>query len=67
MGFFRNRQIEIVTRLLKWRYEQNKIEVPEQRELLRQATAIVDQAKEIARRTGKNILVIARQLMNKSQ
>ncbi len=63
MGFFRNQQIAAVKRLLKWHYENKGLETPGSNELVRQATAIVDQAGVIARRTGKNVFSIAKEML----
>ncbi len=63
MGFFRNQQIAAVKRLLRWQYEKKGLAAPAENDLDRQATAVVDRANQIARRTGRNVLVIARDLL----
>ncbi len=63
MGFFRNQQVAAVKRLLRWQYEKKGVAAPADKDLTRQATAVVERATEIARRTGSNVLGIARDLL----
>jgi hypothetical protein len=64
MSFWQRQQVGAATRYLRWQYEKKGVPVPEEKELARQAAALVDQAQSIAQRTGKNVLGIIKDLIN---
>lgn len=63
MGFIRNQEKRLAARLLSWQYQRLNRQLPEPPELLRQAACIVDEAHDIARRRGSNIVSIIKELV----
>jgi hypothetical protein len=63
MGFMRNQQIRMAAGLLKRQYLKQGLSEPAESELKRQAAAIVDQAHDIAKKRGRNLLEILRELV----
>lgn len=64
MNFWKRQQVGAAMRYLRWQYEKKGIPSPQGDELQRQAAALVEQAQSIARRTGKNVLEIVKDLIN---
>ncbi len=62
MGFLKNQQIKLATRLLAWQYEKSGSPLPEADQLHAQARHLVDDAHRIARQRGGNVLAILNQM-----
>jgi hypothetical protein len=63
MGFWQQQKINAAIKYLRWQYEKQQRPLPADAELERQARALVDEAQQIARRTGRNVLVIVKDLI----
>jgi len=63
MGFIRDQEERLVIGLLTAKYQKKNLTVPDISELKRQAAGIVDEAHCIARERGKNVLSIAKSLV----
>lgn len=50
-------------RFLRWQYEKHDRPIPEAAELERQSQALVDEARRIAQRTGKNVIAIIKDMI----
>jgi hypothetical protein len=64
MGFIRQQEVKLAVRLLTWRYQKMNITIPADTELKRQASRLVDDAHEIARERGRNVISILKDLVN---
>jgi ketopantoate reductase len=64
MGFWQKQQVNAAARYLRWHYEKKNADIPEPAELERQAENLVAHARQIARRTGRNVLVIVKDLVD---
>jgi hypothetical protein len=62
MGFVRQQEERLAARLLQWRYEKLKVPMPDAAELEERARQIVDEAHQIARQRGRNVVAIMREL-----
>ena len=63
MGFIRQQEEKLAMRFLSWQYEKLKKPVPAETELKQQAASIVAEAHEIARKRGRNVLSIIKDLI----
>jgi len=63
MGFIRDQQIRFAAGLLRRQYDKQGVPLPADKELNRQAAAVVDQAHGIARNRGSNLLAILKDLV----
>jgi len=63
MGFFRQQEVQMAMRFLSWQYRKQDKPLPEEAQLRRQAARIVDEAHQIARQRGKNVVSIIRELI----
>ena len=63
MGFIRQQEEKLAMRFLSWQYEKLKKPVPAETELQQQAASIVAEAHEIARKRGRNVLSIIKDLI----
>lgn len=63
MGFIRHQEEQMAVRLLIWQYQRSKSPVPHASELNRLAVKLVDDAHQIARERGKNVLSIIKDLV----
>lgn len=63
MGFIRRQEEKMALRLLAWQYQRMNQPLPGAQELRGQAARIVDEAHEIARRRGSNIVSIMKELV----
>jgi hypothetical protein len=63
MGFIRQQEEKIAMRFLNWQYQKLDQPVPDDTELARQATRIVEEAHQIARERGSNVLSIMKDLI----
>ena len=64
MGFFRQQEEKLAIRFLTWQYQKLKAPVPDDAELARQAAKIVDEAHQIARQRGRNVIAIMKDLIS---
>jgi hypothetical protein len=64
MGFFRQQEEKLAMRFLTWQYQKLEIPLPPDAELARQATKIVEEAHQIARQRGSNVVAIMKDLIS---
>jgi len=64
MGFFRQQEEKLAMRFLTWQYQKLEVQVPDEAELARQAAKIVDEAHQIARQRGSNVIAIMKDLIS---
>jgi hypothetical protein len=64
MGFIRQQEEKIAMRFLNWQYQKLDTPVPEDAELARQAARIVEEAHQIARERGSNVISIMKDLIS---
>ena len=64
MGFFRQQEEKIAMRFLNWQYQKLDLPVPDDTELARQAAKIVEEAHQIARARGSNVMTIMKDLIS---
>ena len=64
MGFFKQQEEKLAMRYLTWQYQKLEVPVPDDAELARQATKIVDEAHQIARQRGSNVIAIMKDLIS---
>jgi hypothetical protein len=63
MGFIRQQEERLAIRFLTWQYQKLDIPIPEDAELALQASKIVEEAHQIARKRGRNVLSIIKELI----
>jgi len=63
MGFIRQQEEKIAMRFLNWQYRKLDQPVPDDAELARQAAKIVEEAHQIARKRGSNVISIMKDLI----
>ena len=63
MGFIRQQEEKLAMRFLSWQYEKLNRPVPGDAELQRQAARIVAEAHDIARKRGRNVMSIIKDLI----
>ncbi|MEE4261444.1 MAG: hypothetical protein V2I56_02060 [Desulfobacteraceae bacterium] len=63
MGFIRQQEEKLAVRFLSWQYEKLKKPIPAEAELKQQAAKIVEEAHDIARNRGRNVLSIIKDLI----
>lgn len=63
MGFWQKQQKQAAVKFLRWRYEKEGRDIPGPEELDRQAESLVEEARLIAKRTGRNVLGIIKELV----
>jgi len=63
MGFIRQQEEKIAKRFLSWQYQKLDQPIPHDAELARQATRIVEEAHQIARQRGSNVMSIMKDLI----
>ncbi|MFQ5485699.1 MAG: hypothetical protein ACE5DO_10275, partial [Desulfobacterales bacterium] len=63
MGFIRQQEEKLALRLLEWQYKRMNFPLPVASELKRRADQLVDDAHKIARKRGKNVLSIIKDLV----
>lgn len=64
MGFFRNQEEKLAARILRWQYEKQKLPLPPEPDILRDASRIVAEAHRIARERGGSLLEIMKELVS---
>ena len=63
MGFIRLQEEKLAVRFLAWQYEKQNLPLPPAAALQDQAARIVDEAHRIAKKRGKNVLGIIKELV----
>ncbi|MBU0987437.1 MAG: hypothetical protein KKH68_09315 [Proteobacteria bacterium] len=63
MGFIRQQQERLAIRYLQWQYQKMNLPLPPPLEIERQARKIVEEAHQIARDRGRNIIAIVKELI----
>jgi len=63
MGFIRQQEEKLAVRFLSWQYEKLKKPIPAEAELAQQAAQIVAEAHDIARKRGRNVMSIIKDLI----
>jgi len=63
MGFIRQQEEKLAMRFLSWQYEKLKTPAPSEADLERQAAKIVAEAHDIARKRGRNVMSIIKDLI----
>lgn len=63
MGFIRQQEEKLAMRFLSWQYEKLEQPVPGDAELQQQAARIVSEAHDIARKRGRNVMAIVKDLI----
>ena len=63
MGFIRQQEEILAVRFLSWQYEKLKKPIPAEAELAQQAAQIVAEAHDIARKRGRNVMSIIKDLI----
>jgi len=63
MGFFRQQEIKMAQRLLAWQYQRRQQPPPSEDELAKQAARLVDEAHTIARKRGRNVVAIMKEMV----
>jgi hypothetical protein len=63
MGFIRQQEEKLAMRFLSWQYEKLKKPIPPEAELEQQAVQIVAEAHGIARKRGRNVMAIIKDLI----
>ena len=66
MGFLKNQEIKLATRLLAWQYEKSGNPLPEAAQLNEKARQLVADAHHIARQRGGNVLAILKQMASEA-
>ncbi len=64
MGFFRQQEERLAIRFLTWQYQKLDKPFPDEAELKAQAAKIVQDAHQIARERGRNVIAIIKDLVN---
>ena len=62
-GFIRHHQERLAIRYLQWQYQKMNLPLPAPKELEHQARKIVEQARQIARDRGRNVMEIMKELI----
>jgi len=63
VSFFRQQEKRLAVRLLIWQYQRMNIPVPSMEELQRQADRLVEDAHQIARERGRNVISILKEMI----
>jgi len=63
MGFIRQQEEKLAMRFLSWQYEKLKKSIPAEAEMAQQAAKIVEEAHDIARNRGRNVMSIIKDLI----
>lgn len=64
MGFFRNQEVNLAVKLLKWKYQNDGSPLPEESVIRQYAEKVVDDAHRIAKERGSNVLSIIKELVS---
>jgi hypothetical protein len=63
VGFIRQQEERLAVRLLIWQYQRTKIPAPAMEELEKQAARFVEEAHQIARDRGRNVMSILKEMI----
>jgi hypothetical protein len=63
VGFIRQQEERLAVRLLIWQYQRTKIPAPAMEELEKQAARFVEEAHQIARDRGRNVVSILKEMI----
>jgi len=63
MGFIRQQQERLAIRFLQWQYQKMNLPLPATSEIEGQARRIVEEAHQIARDRGRNVIAIVKELI----
>jgi len=63
VGFIRQQEERLAVRLLIWQYQRMNITIPQMEELEQQAARLVEDAHRIARKRGRNVLSILKEMI----
>jgi hypothetical protein len=63
VGFLRQQEERLAIRFLTWQYQKLNAPLPKDSELAQQASKIVDEAHQIARERGRNVVGIIKDLI----
>jgi hypothetical protein len=63
MGFIRQQEERLAIRFLTWQYQKLNVPLPNNAELEQQASKIVEEAHQIARDRGRNVVGIIKDLI----
>jgi hypothetical protein len=63
VGFIRQQEERLAVRLLIWQYQRMNIAVPAMEDLQEQAAGIVEDAHRIARKRGRNVISILKEMI----
>ena len=63
LGFIRQQERKVALRLLAWQYQRQNLSLPPVAELENQAGRLVDDAHQIARERGQNVITIIKELV----
>ena len=64
MGFLRRQEERLAVRYLIWQYQRANIPLPPGQQLEQQAAKIVSEAHRIARKRGRNVVSIVKELID---
>jgi len=63
MGFIRRQEEKMAARLIQWHLSQKAMPPLSPEELSQKSSALVEEAHRVARRRGKNVLVIMKEMV----
>ena len=63
MSFIKQQEEKLAMRFLSWQYEKLKKPIPTEAEMEQQAAKIVAEAHDIARKRGRNVMSIIKDLI----
>ena len=63
MGFIRQQEESLALRYLQWQYQRHQMPVPPDSQLQEKAAQIVAEAHGIARKRGRNVLSIIKEMV----
>jgi len=64
-GFVRKQEVVFARKLLVWKYEKSGKILPDEAVILAHAEKIVDEAHIIAKKSGRNVLEILKDIQNR--
>ena len=62
-GFIRKQEVAFAKKLLVWKYENSGMALPDEATLSAHAEKVVDDARVIAKKSGRNILEILKETL----
>ncbi|MBA4368005.1 MAG: hypothetical protein C0403_10270 [Desulfobacterium sp.] len=67
MGFFKNQEVKLAVRMLKWKYQNTGMPLPEESVIEKHAEKVVEDAHQIAKERGSNVMSIIKDLVAEIQ